>query len=209
MAPSSDLSMLSLRAAACSASSCRSTTSSTPLMVISPSTRGGAASVKVRTRAAATMTCASARSLMRISWPPSCHSLDQADGEAAARHVAADRLAHLGLELLGARRQTQAHVEAAAVDAAHLPVPGGSRRGAFRARKAGHALDAHRGSVGSTRQGAQRVAKSSGTGAGQQAARRERMAGTGYRGLSRYCFGLRTGSGTVAGRWAAAAAGLR
>ena len=67
----------------------------------------------------------------------------QVDGEVAAHDALAHRLADARLQRLVARRQAQAHVEAASVDGAHLPVPAQRPHGAVGPGKAGHALDGH------------------------------------------------------------------
>ncbi len=72
-------------------------------MVIRPSTRGGAASVSVRMRAAATMTCAKRALVDAYLGAGIAAFVGKGDGEAAADDVPGDRLAHLRLELLAAR----------------------------------------------------------------------------------------------------------
>ena len=67
----------------------------------------------------------------------------EVDGEVAARDALGHGLADARLERFVAGRQAQPHVEAAAVDRAHLPVPGDRPRRAVGAGKAGHALDGH------------------------------------------------------------------
>ena len=113
--------MAVVRACISASLSSGSTTSSTPLMPSSASARGGAVSMRALEAVERGQHLAQRR-LVEPDLRLALAALDvEVDGEAAARDALGDRLADARLQRLVARRQAQAHVEAAAVDASAPP----------------------------------------------------------------------------------------